>query len=50
MIMCFKVSLVVLVLYSVYKWNKYLWLISCLIVWWNLIIEKKLLNFEYILM
>lgn len=25
----------------VFKWNKYLWLISCLIVWWNLIIEKN---------
>lgn len=32
----------------VFKWNKYLWLISFLIVWWNLIIEKKLLNFDYI--
>lgn len=29
----------------VFKWNKYLWLISCLIVWWNLIIEKKIIEF-----
>lgn len=32
----------------VFKWNKYLWLISCLIAWWNLKIQKKLLNFDYI--